>query len=207
MEKEDKMLLKQAENVFADLLESLIVDVASEAHRAARLGMDPRLNINEEEEYWLSVQARTTVGDPSISGSENNKHGVDIFGQTHPAVATEVFECMNCNRNIMAGRFAPHLEKCMGKGRRARLKTTRNTNSVMQRKTRAIPAPASMAITSSRTPTRTLVLTPEDLQRNGPEVNEGTSDDGHEDDDKEEPSKSLQGEAPKRVSRSTVRQT
>ena len=40
---------------------------------------------------------------------------LDIFGQTHPTVANEIFACMNCNRSIVAGKFAPHLEKCMGK--------------------------------------------------------------------------------------------
>ena len=27
--------------------------------------------------------------------------------------------CPNCNRKVAAGRFAPHLEKCMGRGRQA----------------------------------------------------------------------------------------
>ncbi|WJX66534.1 SAGA-associated factor [Trifolium repens] len=35
---------------------------------------------------------------------------------------------MNCGRSIAAGRFAPHLEKCMGKGRKARLKVTRSSS-------------------------------------------------------------------------------
>uniref|UniRef100_A0A2P2JWA2 SAGA-associated factor 11 n=1 Tax=Rhizophora mucronata TaxID=61149 RepID=A0A2P2JWA2_RHIMU len=99
---------------FADLLDSIIVDVASECHRIARLGLDRNLE-EEEEELRLSAQARAKVADPSNSGETNSKYVVDIFGQTHPAVANEVFECMNCGRSIVAGRFAPHLEKCMGK--------------------------------------------------------------------------------------------
>ncbi|XP_048420291.1 SAGA-associated factor 11-like [Pyrus x bretschneideri] len=59
---------------FGDLLDSIIVDVASECHRIAKC-----------------------------------------------------FECMNCGRSIMDGRFAPHLEKCVGKGRKAHLKVTRST--------------------------------------------------------------------------------
>lgn len=218
MENEDVKFHKQVATVFADLLDSLIVDVASEAHRAARLGMDPRLNVDEEEEVRLSAQARSLVGDPSTSGLEtSNKYAVDIFGQTHPAVATEVFECMNCGRNIMAGRFAPHLEKCMGKGRKARLKT-RNANSVTKKRARSSPAPSlSTGVggvstqTSSRTPTRTPALTPEDSQRTGAEGNEGTSDDSHDDDEKvlpfEEAAKPVQGQAPKRMPRSSWRQT
>ncbi|XP_019434723.1 PREDICTED: SAGA-associated factor 11 homolog [Lupinus angustifolius] len=116
---------------FRDLLDSIIVDVASECHRVARLGLDSNLE-EEDEELKLSAQARVRVADPSNSNETNGKYVVDIFGQTYPAVANEIFECMNCHRSIMAGRFAPHLEKCMGKGRKARLKVTRSSNMAAQ---------------------------------------------------------------------------
>ncbi|CAN6470311.1 unnamed protein product [Victoria cruziana] len=101
-------------HLFGELLDSVIIDVASECHRVAKLGLD-RILDDEEEELRISAQARAMVGDPSNSGETNGKYVSDIFGQTHPAVASEVFECMNCGRSIVAGRFAPHLEKCMGK--------------------------------------------------------------------------------------------
>lgn len=102
--------------MFADLLDSLIVDVAVEAHRAACLGFDYRLDNEEEEEAQMSASARATVGDVDISASETGgKYTVDVFGQSHPTVAQDMFDCMNCGRPIVAGRFAPHLEKCMGK--------------------------------------------------------------------------------------------
>lgn len=44
---------------------------------------------------------------------------VDVFGQSHPAKSTDVVTCKNCGRQVQAGTFAPHLEKCMGKGRAA----------------------------------------------------------------------------------------
>lgn len=114
-------MFQQASLVFADLLDSLIVDVASEAHRAARLGFDYKLNVEEEEEVRLAHQARTMVGDSGAIGTETgNKHTIDVFGQTHPTIANETFDCMNCGRPIVAGRFAPHLEKCMGKVRSLR---------------------------------------------------------------------------------------
>lgn len=112
---------------FSDLLDSIIVDVASECHRVAKLGLDANLD-EEDEELKLSAQARVRVADPSNSNETNGKYVVDIFGQNHPAVATEIFECMNCGRTIAAGKFAPHLEKCMGKGRKARLKVTRSSS-------------------------------------------------------------------------------
>lgn len=104
--------MQLSSQVFEDLLDSIIVDVASECHRIARLGLDRNLE-EEEEEFRLSAQAR--VADPSSSSDGNSKSMVDIFGQTHPAIAGEIFDCMNCGRPIVAGRFAPHLEKCMGK--------------------------------------------------------------------------------------------
>ncbi|KAG9441499.1 hypothetical protein H6P81_017353 [Aristolochia fimbriata] len=123
---------------FGDLLDSIIVDIASECHRIARLGLDRNLE-EEEEELRLSAQARVRVADPSNGGETNGKYVVDIFGQTHPAVANEIFECMNCGRSIMAGRFAPHLEKCMGKGRKARMKATRSSTASQTRHSRGSP--------------------------------------------------------------------
>lgn len=106
--------LQLSSHFFGDLLDSIIVDVASECHRIARLGLDRNLE-EEEEEMRLSAQARLRVADPSNSSEANGKYIVDIFGQNHPSVASEIFECMNCGRSVMAGKFAPHLEKCMGK--------------------------------------------------------------------------------------------
>ncbi|XP_043693716.1 SAGA-associated factor 11 isoform X1 [Telopea speciosissima] len=137
----------------AGLLDSIIVDVASECHRIARLGLDRNLE-EEEEELRLSTQARVMVADPSNSGEANSKYVVDIFGQTHPAIANEVFECMNCGRAIMAGRFAPHLEKCMGKGRKARLKTTRSSTAAQNRYSRSSPVPAYSPYSNSHSVNR-----------------------------------------------------
>jgi SAGA-associated factor 11 len=108
-------VLQLPSHFFWDLLDSIIVDVASECHRVAKLGLDANLE-EDDEELKLSAQARVRVADPSNNSNEaNGKYVVDIFGQTHPTVANEIFDCMNCGRSIVAGRFAPHLEKCMGK--------------------------------------------------------------------------------------------
>ncbi|CAI9107022.1 OLC1v1006289C1 [Oldenlandia corymbosa var. corymbosa] len=127
--------------VFGELLDSIIVDVASESHRIARLGLDRNLDAAEEE-LRLSLQARGSAADPSSSSETTSKYVVDIFGQTHPPVANEIFDCMNCGRSIMAGRFAPHLEKCMGKGRKARLKATRSSTAAQNRHSRGSPGSA-----------------------------------------------------------------
>ncbi|KAL8490719.1 hypothetical protein ACS0TY_022643 [Phlomoides rotata] len=140
MPKEDDLVFDSelVSDIFRELVDSIIVDVASESHRIARLGLDRHLD-EEEEELRLSAEARARVSEPGHSGEANGKYVVDIFGQTHPAVANEVFECVNCKRSIMAGRFAPHLEKCMGKGRKARLKSTRSTTAAQNRNSRGNP--------------------------------------------------------------------
>ncbi|KAB2616586.1 SAGA-associated factor 11-like protein [Pyrus ussuriensis x Pyrus communis] len=140
-------------HVFGDLLDSIIVDVASECHRIAKLGLDRNFE-EEEEELRLSAQARVRVADPSNSGEANGKYVVDIFGQNHPSVASEVFECMNCGRSIVAGRFAPHLEKCMGKGRKARLKVTRSSTAAQTRNSRGNPASTYSAYSNSNSTNR-----------------------------------------------------
>ncbi|XP_010520197.1 PREDICTED: ataxin-7-like protein 3 isoform X2 [Tarenaya hassleriana] len=124
--------------IFLDLVDSAIADVASECHRIARLGLDRDMEAAEEE-FRLSAQACAKIADPSNNAETNAKYVVDIFGQTHPPVASEVFNCMNCGRQIVAGRFAPHLEKCMGKGRKARAKATRSTTAAQNRYSRGSP--------------------------------------------------------------------
>ncbi|CAN1139360.1 SAGA-associated factor 11 [Linum perenne] len=112
-------------HVFVNLLDSIIADVASECHRIEKLGLDRNL---EEEELKLSASA----------GLDGTKFVVDMFGQTHPPFANEVFECINCGRSVAAGRVAPHLEKCIGRVSlvnpfaiwgKARLKATRNSTA------------------------------------------------------------------------------
>ncbi|CAD6334128.1 unnamed protein product [Miscanthus lutarioriparius] len=124
---------------FEELLDCAVADVASECHRIARLGLDRSVDAEEEElRVWAARAAAAAAagGDhhhhPGGGGAAEeggSKGGVDVFGQTHPAIAADVVECMNCGRPVVAGRFAPHLEKCMGKGRRARTKITRSSTA------------------------------------------------------------------------------
>ncbi|XP_057831749.1 SAGA-associated factor 11 isoform X1 [Cryptomeria japonica] len=156
--------------VFTELLDSVIIDVASECHRAARLGLDPRLNVDEEEEIRVSMEARAMAEDPDNGG----KYTVDLFGQSHPAVASDIFNCMNCGRSVVAGRFAPHLEKCTGKGRKARLKVTRSSTSLQQKRARTSPVPlyntnlnSGGSYNSNRTPNRSSTSNRGEFQKAG----------------------------------------
>ena len=39
---------------------------------------------------------------------------VDLFGEPAERVVLPHVQCPHCHRNVQAGRFAPHLEKCLG---------------------------------------------------------------------------------------------
>ncbi|PAN20470.1 hypothetical protein GQ55_3G312100 [Panicum hallii var. hallii] len=134
---------------FEELLDCAVADVASECHRIARLGLDRSVDAEEEElRVWAARAAaggdhhHPGGGGPAEEGGGGggSKGGVDVFGQTHPAIAADVIECMNCGRPVVAGRFAPHLEKCMGKGRKARTKITRSSTAGRTRSSNGIAA-------------------------------------------------------------------
>ena len=102
--------------VYSDLVDSLITDVASESHRAVRLGVDGVFPSRVSDASGTEGGGTGSSVPPDTECSQQ-KCTVDIFGQAHPPVATQKFECLNCSRPIGAGRYAPHLEKCMGKVR------------------------------------------------------------------------------------------
>jgi hypothetical protein len=86
----------------------LIVDVALEAHRAARLGCEEAPLLSDAD-----------AAEAATAPHHFSRAAADAFGATHPAVPTDEFACPSCGRTVQAGRFAAHLEKCLGKGRSA----------------------------------------------------------------------------------------
>jgi hypothetical protein len=62
-----------------------------------------------------------TAPTPTLLGVQmaGSKGAVDMFGNHIPAIALDQVACPICRRHVASGRFAPHLEKCMGKGRQA----------------------------------------------------------------------------------------
>jgi hypothetical protein len=134
---------------FSDLLDDCILDVAQEVHREARTGTlpppyatgrggasgaHPVGGDHEDDADGIgggsagpNIQPAPTPPPPllpqpqpaTVAGRAGTRGPVDVFGQSHPAKATDVVTCRNCRRQVQAGSFAPHLEKCMGKGRAA----------------------------------------------------------------------------------------
>ena len=81
--------------------------------RRARSGQGPGWDRGEAERAARAAQATQAEAPPP------SLQDPDVFGRVHPAVATEAVECTSCGRKVAAGRFAPHLEKCLGQGRQA----------------------------------------------------------------------------------------
>ncbi|KAL4228694.1 Ataxin-7-like protein 3 [Mactra antiquata] len=60
-----------------------------------------------------------------------DRPGVDVFGNL-PAKKQLECICPNCQRNLAASRFAPHLEKCMGMGRNSSRIASRRSQKVLK---------------------------------------------------------------------------
>ena len=84
--------------IYLELLDDIVMDVCFEMHRKLKLGL---LCLNCDSLYSDVI----------------HKSGCDIFGQSSTEISTiDSFECVNCKRVVVASRYAPHLEKCMGFG-------------------------------------------------------------------------------------------
>ena len=89
------------EEVMLELIDEITLGLCFEIHRSCKLGT-----------YFLDETDSTSDEQFALV----NEHGLDVFGQVPMKKQVECV-CPNCNRNIAASRFAPHLEKCMGMGR------------------------------------------------------------------------------------------
>jgi len=97
--------VRQASHSFyQDIVDDVILGIVFEVHRGFKLGLTALL---EEGEYPLEVDA-DEVGDVGDA--------VEVFSSNAAKKPAECV-CPNCQRNMAASRFAPHLEKCMGMGR------------------------------------------------------------------------------------------
>ena len=102
-----------AKQVYEECLDEIILGVAFETHRSAKTGLFAVLE---------SAESPNKNKNPPIDNIGNV--AVDVFGQVistmmgvPPLKKQPECICPNCQRNLAATRFAPHLEKCMGMGR------------------------------------------------------------------------------------------
>ncbi|XP_017773578.1 PREDICTED: SAGA-associated factor 11 homolog isoform X2 [Nicrophorus vespilloides] len=95
----DKDTLRRAtERFLVNMIDELTLGIIFDTHRKYK------------------TRAFDLDGDGSPCNDIGNDTSVDIFGQ-HNMKKTQECECPNCDRAVVAARFAPHLEACLGMGR------------------------------------------------------------------------------------------
>lgn len=102
-----------SQDIFDEVANEVSLGLCFEVHRAVKLGF---LFLDESKEDEKKFEIVDEIGR-------------DVFGQVP---MKKQFECIcpNCQRNLAASRFAPHLEKCMGMGRNSsRLASKRIANT------------------------------------------------------------------------------
>ncbi|KAG9509854.1 Ataxin-7-like protein 3, partial [Fragariocoptes setiger] len=85
------------EEILSTIIDNVIFGECLQVHRAAKLG----LIFIEPEEDAFKIKDQV---------------GSDVFGQPMQKKTYNI-KCPNCDRNLAAGRLAPHLEKCISSKR------------------------------------------------------------------------------------------
>jgi len=88
-------------DLFEEFVDEVLLGIYFEVHKAAKSGS-----------LFVDESAADEINKYAII----DKKGLDIFGEV-PMKKQHECVCPNCQRNLAASRFAPHLEKCMGMGR------------------------------------------------------------------------------------------
>lgn len=147
-------------DVYSSLIDDIIYDICLSMHREMTMecGEDGRgqggkkqkqkksrvhddkgdevegASIEKLEETMEEALAKAAIhfGTPKMLGVQmsGSKGAVDMFGNMIHPVALDQVTCPHCDRKVSSGRFAPHLEKCMGGGRQASRQAKLNTTSV-----------------------------------------------------------------------------
>ncbi|XP_033099570.1 ataxin-7-like protein 3 [Anneissia japonica] len=107
--------LPYTEDVFNELLDEVTLGLCFEIHRSCKIGTFFLEDVDEDSQKEYEIV---------------HKDGLDVFGNPPQKKQLECI-CPNCDRNLAASRFAPHLEKCLGMGRNSsRIASRRIANKV-----------------------------------------------------------------------------
>lgn len=90
---------KAANYLLESLIDETILGVVFEVHHAYKTGSGVAIEGQPEDCKPYTI---VDLPDMDVFGSSNSKKAIDC-------------NCPNCNRIVAASRFAPHLEKCMGR--------------------------------------------------------------------------------------------
>uniref|UniRef100_A0A1D1ZTI2 SAGA-associated factor 11 n=1 Tax=Auxenochlorella protothecoides TaxID=3075 RepID=A0A1D1ZTI2_AUXPR len=85
-------------------------EIAEEVvHEVAALVAQGLEDVRIPRNICVEKEAASTVPPGRVS--------VDVFGVPASSLPIDPVSCPNCARRVAASRFAPHLDKCMGRGR------------------------------------------------------------------------------------------
>lgn len=112
-----------SKQIFDECLDEIVLGVAFEVHRSVKTGLFAVLEPDSPSKKGVAGGGGGSSPMDTTTGT-GAPLGVDVFGQVIstmigvPALKKQPeCVCPNCQRNLAASRFAPHLEKCMGMGR------------------------------------------------------------------------------------------
>lgn len=117
--KDPECLDKAADYLYESILEDTVMGIFLELHHLLKSGSLDALDGQIEDDTAFKI-----VDTPNY----------DVFGMSKTRKPMD-FNCPNCDRLVAAIRFAPHLEKCMGMGRKTsrtasrRIATAKEGNS------------------------------------------------------------------------------
>ncbi|BDA47504.1 probable Ataxin-7-like protein 3 [Coccomyxa sp. Obi] len=110
---------------YSDLVEEILTDIAVQTHRSIRTGTVSKESLPKTCKVASSTDQKPPP--PLPPGKAGKGVLVDVFGQVLTQQPRDEVTCVHCGRRIAASRFAPHLEKCLGKGRNASRRRASNT--------------------------------------------------------------------------------
>ena len=116
----EETLNREIETIYECTFDEIIFGFALQIHRSAKLG------------FLFYFDSSDEANDTAADNSEHTVEEEDIFAYNTTSrnnLSKYECKCPNCNRNIAAIRFAPHLEKCMGLGRSSSRMATRRIQS------------------------------------------------------------------------------
>lgn len=103
-------LLERMESFLDTLIEEITLEVVLESHRKL-------------------VSGKLCLSCPSPATDLVARDGYDVLGLVRNSTANSAFlVCSNCGQRVSSTRYAPHLEKCMGRGGRGGKRTKREKN-------------------------------------------------------------------------------
>lgn len=119
-----KCATAQTVAAYSDLVEEILTDIAVQTHRSVRTGTVSKESLPKTCNVAASKDQKPQ---PLPTGKPGKGVLVDVFGQVLTQQPRDEVTCVHCGRRIAASRFAPHLEKCLGKGRNASRRRASNT--------------------------------------------------------------------------------